>query len=183
MVDGTLYITTGEIISEVIEESSALGYIMSIVPISDWPIEHAQTNFDSLYGEPFAAYQDGFAVRLNRGDGDRWILFRCRDTVLAEDRVSRGGLWIGRYISEDGMSWVWLVDSISFYFNRHSVMSYMPTGEYSVADGKLTLTAGGNEEYVFLIRSDGLELELKSTHIEGILEQGMLFTFSEENDY
>jgi hypothetical protein len=90
-----------------------------------------------------------------------------------------GGLRIGRYYSEDGMSWVQLADSNFFQFNRHSVMSYMPNGEFFVSDEKLVLKAGENEEYVFIIKDNGSVLELASTYIEGILEQGMLFVFSE----
>jgi hypothetical protein len=90
---------------------------------------------------------------------------------------------IGRYYSEGGMAWVWLEDLSNFQFNRYSAMSYRPRGVYYTSDGKLTLKAGENEEYVFIIKNNGLELELESTHIEGILEQGMLFTFSRETGY
>ena len=176
MIDGTLYINSGEIVSEAIEESRIVGHIVSSVPITEWPTEHGQTNFDSLNGAPYAEYRDGFAVRFRRGDEDRWMLFRCRDTVLAEP--IDGELRIGTYYSEDGMSWVQLVDSSFFQFNRHSAMSYMPNGEFSVSGEKLILKAGENEEYVFLIRGGGLVLELESTYIDGILEQGMRFVFS-----
>ncbi|MCL2702947.1 MAG: M56 family metallopeptidase [Defluviitaleaceae bacterium] len=101
-----------------------------------------------------------------------------QETITASNDLTQ--LRTGRYISESGMSWVHLVDSRNFHFNRYSYYSFMPTGVYSVSDGKLTLRAGGNELYVFIIKNNGLELELESTYIEGILEQGMLFTFSRE---
>ena len=177
MIDGNLYINDGEIVSDLIEESRILGFIESSVPITEWPTEHGQTNFEPLYGEPYAAYQDGFAVRFHRGAEERWMLFRCRSAALPD--VIDGGLRIGRYYSENGESWVQLVDSSFFQFHRHIAMSYMPNGEFYISDGKLVLRAGEIEEYVFIIRDNGLVLELESTHIEGILEQGMLFVYSD----
>ena len=100
----------------------------------------------TLYGAPIAAYNDTIAVRFDRGTENRWLLFRCKDTVFAEDTDS--GLRIGRYESEDSMSWV-------------------------------QIEPGENEQYVFIIKNDGLELELASTYIEDMLEEGMLFVFSE----
>jgi len=91
-----------------------------------------------------------------------------------------GDLWIGFYYSEDGMSWVRIEENGSFKFNRHSAMSYIPSGEYSVSDEILTLKALDDEEYSFIIKNNGLELELESTYIEDILEEVMLFVFKVE---
>ena len=177
MYDDVLYISTGRIIDEVIDVSNIIGHILSIVPLSDWPAEHAQTNFEPLYGAPIAAYDDGLAVLFRRGNESRWLLFQSQDIVLAE--TIDGGLRLGRYYSEDGMSWVYLVDSNLFRFNRHMAMSYVPSGVFVVSDGRLILNPGGNEEYIFIITNEGLALELESTYIEGVLERGEIFVYSD----
>ena len=82
------------------------------------------------------------------------------------------------------MSWVRLDEGSRFEFNLNSAMSYVPNGIYSVADGKLTLKASNEvDEYIFIIQNNGLALELESTYIEGILEQGLFYVFSDDSDY
>jgi len=179
MLDGVLYVRTGETDYDTFDESEILGYISSQIPLTAWPSENFQTNFESLNGEPYAAFDGGYAVRFHRGDGHKWMLFNKLEDVLAKE--TNGGLRLGFYYSEDGLSWVRLEEGRSFSFNRYIALSYLPNGEYSVADGVLTLEAGNDEKYSFIIKNDGLELELKHTYIEGLLEEGMRFKYSGEN--
>jgi len=51
--------------------------------MSEWPTENGQTNMPHLVGSPYAAYEDGFIVRW--GDDTLWMLFRSRDTIVAEE--------------------------------------------------------------------------------------------------
>jgi len=80
----------------------------------------------------------------------------------------------GRYETENGFSWVLLEEDGTFSFTRHMAMSYLPTGEYSVKNGKLILRAGADEEYVFSIAKDGLSFE-SGTSAGDILPKGTLF--------
>ena len=106
------------------------------------------------------------------------------NTTLPQNDERDGEPSIGIYISDNGMSWVRLDEGSRFEFNLNSAMSYVPSGIYSVADGKLTLKASNEvDEYIFIIQNNGLALELESTYIEGILEQGLFYVFSDESDY
>ena len=64
-----------------------------------------------------------------------------------------------------------------------SVFSYRPNGIFSVADGKLILNGISGEEYVFVIKDNGLLLEFESTNMDGGLSNGYLYVFSEDIGY
>ena len=106
-------------------------------------------------------------------------------TIIAENTVQPQGdkrddeLRIGRYITDDGASYVQLDEGSSFVFNLSSVFSYQPNGIFSVADGKLILAGGSGEEYVFVIKKNGLLLEFESTNMSGGVSHGNLYAFSD----
>jgi len=111
------------------------------------------------------------------------------NTIITENTVQPQGderdneLRIGRYIADDGASYVQLDEESSFVFNLSSVFSYQPNGIFSVADGKLILKGISGEEYVFVIKNNGLLLEFESSNMDGGLFHGNLYVFSEDIGY
>ena len=70
MVNGTLYRTTGTQLPVEPDDSAIVGYVSSVVPLSQWPETEGQANF----GEPDAPYaliEDSLIVLM---DGE-WTLF------------------------------------------------------------------------------------------------------------
>jgi len=84
MLDSILYISTGRVIAIDIDESEVFGRVESSVSMSEWPVENGQTNMPHLVDSPYAAFDDGFIVQW---EDHGWMLFRSRDTVIAEERV------------------------------------------------------------------------------------------------
>jgi len=104
------------------------------------------------------------------------------NTVLPQGDERDDELRIGRYITDDGASYVQLDEGNSFVFNLSSVFSYQPNGIFSVADGKLTLEGGSGEEYVFVIKDNGLLLEFESSNMDGGLFHGNLYVFFDNQE-
>lgn len=74
MYDGDIYCTTGKQMPGEVAEDAIIGRIASTVPLSQWPEEEGQANFDGL-DSPYAVTSDGFVVLLN----NEWTLFEMRE--------------------------------------------------------------------------------------------------------
>jgi len=77
MLNDIIYINSGINISDEIEESKIIGYITSVVPLTEWPAKNGETNFAQLKDAPYAEYEDGIVVWWGYDVG--WRLFRPRD--------------------------------------------------------------------------------------------------------
>lgn len=62
----------------------------------------------------------------------------------------------GVYVTDDGMSYVYLYGDNKFSFNRHITTSHLPTGIYSVVNGRLILNGEGDEAFIFEIKDEYL---------------------------
>ncbi len=72
MVNGTLYRTTGTQLPVEPDDSAILGYVSSVVPLSQWPETEGQANFGGP-DAPYALTEDGLIVLT---DGE-WTLFEA----------------------------------------------------------------------------------------------------------
>ena len=80
MIDGTMYYLNGESPFDIeVNENDYSGRILSVVPLSEQPIENNQANFGTE-GEPYIKYENGFAVKW----GDKWSLFVTEDILISE---------------------------------------------------------------------------------------------------
>lgn len=86
---------------------------------------------------------------------------------------------LGKYVLEDAeviaMAWLVLSEENQFVFNRNMLTSYWPSGNYTVEDGMLILTANEDEVYTFKIEGDTLIFE-SGKYAEGLLKIGSRFT-------
>lgn len=88
----------------------------------------------------------------------------------------------GKYISEDGLSWVEIKDDNQYSFNRHIGTSYVPTGNYMIEDDKLVLY-DDEEKRLFDFTFDGNKLIFKSGELaEGLIEKDTAFTYGDEKE-
>jgi len=82
MIDGTLYLMSQNRRPVIeVSENEFLGTIISSVPLSEWPSENGQANFDAE-GAPYAEYGNGFVVLWN----GEWTLF-----LTAQERLLENG--------------------------------------------------------------------------------------------
>ena len=70
MYEGALYRTTGKQIPAEVDESAIVGYINSVVPLSQFPSDEGEANFGQV-GDPYAITRDGLLVIVN----NEWTLF------------------------------------------------------------------------------------------------------------
>lgn len=70
MYEGNLYRTTGKQIPAEVDESAIVGYIDSVVPLSQLPSNEGEANFGQV-GDPYAITRDGLLVIVN----NEWTLF------------------------------------------------------------------------------------------------------------
>ena len=70
MYKNNLYRTTGKQIPAEIDESAIVGYINSVVPLSQFPSNEGEANFGEV-GDPYALTADGLLVLLN----NEWTIF------------------------------------------------------------------------------------------------------------
>ena len=70
MHENNLYKTTGKQIPAEIDESAIVGYISSVVPLSQFPSNEGEANFGEV-GDPYALTADGLLVLLN----NEWTIF------------------------------------------------------------------------------------------------------------
>ena len=70
MYKNNLYRTTGKQIPAEIDESAIVGYINSVVPLSQFPSNEGEANFGEV-GNPYALTADGLLVLLN----NEWTIF------------------------------------------------------------------------------------------------------------
>lgn len=96
------------------------------------------------------------------------LLARCGDTELKH----------GVYVTDDGLASVTLSGDNEFAFVRHHASSYVPTGNYSIKNGKLILHVSDNEEYVFNIKSGQIVFE-SGFLAETLITKGTVFKLSE----
>ena len=68
--EGNLYRTTGKQIPATVDESAIVGYISSVVPLSQLPSNEGEANFGED-GDPYAITSDGLLVIM----GHEWVLF------------------------------------------------------------------------------------------------------------
>jgi beta-lactamase regulating signal transducer with metallopeptidase domain len=71
MVNGILYLDTGEQVPVGIDDSAIIGEISSLVDQSEKPTEEGQSNFGSL-GSKYAYYEENIVVLIN----NKWVLFK-----------------------------------------------------------------------------------------------------------
>lgn len=80
-VDGTVYILTDRKLAGEVDGSAILGYVNSLVPLSEWPTKNGQANFDQ-YGVPYAVVSEGLVVLYS----NEWTLFE--PTVTLEGDIT-----------------------------------------------------------------------------------------------
>ena len=83
--EGNLYRTTGKQIPAEVDDSAIVGYISSVVPLSQLPSNEGEANFGEV-GDPYAITSDGLLVIMGR----EWILFE-----LAESQYDKSGSNLG----------------------------------------------------------------------------------------
>ncbi len=74
MYNGEIYCSTGRQLAGEVAPEAIVGEITSTVPLSQWPTEEGQANFDGL-GHPYAVTSDGLLVTVD----NEWTLFELRD--------------------------------------------------------------------------------------------------------
>lgn len=74
LVEDTLYLDTGKVMSVEIDPSAIVGEITSFVDQSEKPTENGQSNFGGV-GASYAYFEDGLAVLLNK----EWCFFEKED--------------------------------------------------------------------------------------------------------
>ena len=74
---GKLYRTTGKQIPATVDESAIVGYISSVVPLSQLPSNEGEANFGED-GDPYAITSDGLLVIM----GHEWVLFELYEDTL-----------------------------------------------------------------------------------------------------
>ena len=68
--EGNLYRTTGKQIPAEVDDSAIVGYISSVVPLSQLPSNEGEANFGET-GDPYAMTSDGLLFIM----GHEWVLF------------------------------------------------------------------------------------------------------------
>ena len=74
MLDNVIYYDTGTIVSIDVSEDEYIGFITSVISITEMPYENGQTNISfmpSLEGAPLVKYENGIALRKDIG----WVYF------------------------------------------------------------------------------------------------------------
>ena len=74
MYNGEIYCSTGKQMPGEVAEDAIIGEITSTVPLSQWPEEDGQANFDIL-GAAYANTSDGIVVFID----NEWTLFEKRE--------------------------------------------------------------------------------------------------------
>lgn len=93
--------------------------------------------------------------------------------------TKQGKLKLGKYITEDRLSWVILKENNEFEFNRHIATSYLPIGNYTIDKDKLVLHVNEKEEYIFIIKGEKLIFQ-EGVLTESIVEKGTVFEYNSE---
>ena len=128
-VNDELYVLYMEPLSFVApDESEIIGYITSVVPISEWPTVDGQANFGEV-GTPYAATQDGLLVLF----GNEWRLFQAEEFGDPD----------AEYTQTD-VSYYYLVNDAPVYPFEHFLWESRPNLE---ADGMGFETILADEEY------------------------------------
>ncbi|MBQ6236138.1 MAG: right-handed parallel beta-helix repeat-containing protein [Clostridia bacterium] len=146
-VNGEMYVITEfETVAEP-DESEIIGYITSVVPISEWPTEDGQANFCEV-GTPYAVTQDGLFVLYD----NEWRLFEAEE--FGDPDAEFCTFFDGCLHYAPFVNWVWsdhddglAADGMTFLWKMEEVKDKIPT---IYNPGMLTVTAG-----------DGVNLEPK----------------------
>jgi len=89
------------------------------------------------------------------------------------------GSEISRYITDDGLSWVSLLDNGRFCVEGRPVVSYRPEGSYGIYGGKLYLNISDDQQFVF--QFDGRSLVFESGEwLENWVPKGSVFSLAED---
>lgn len=75
--EGNLYRTTGKQIPSEVDDSAIVGYISSVVPLSQLPSNEGEANFGKV-GAPYAITSDGLLVIM----GHEWVVFELYEDSL-----------------------------------------------------------------------------------------------------
>ena len=75
--EGNLYRTTGKQIPATVDESAIVGYISSVVPLSQLPANEGEANFGEV-GDPYAITSDGLLVIMDH----EWVLFELSEDAM-----------------------------------------------------------------------------------------------------
>ena len=89
-------------------------------------------------------------------------------------------LKLGKYQTEDKMSYIVLSENNEFVFARHVDTSYLPSGTYLIENKQLILTDMSGETYVFEINNGELIFQ-SGKMAEGIVDIGTVYKLSEES--
>ena len=76
MYNDEIYCTTGKQMPGEVAEDTIIGEITSTVPLSQWPEEDGQANFDIL-GAAYATTSDGLVVLID----NEWTLFEKKKSA------------------------------------------------------------------------------------------------------
>ena len=74
LYNGEIYRSTGKQVPAEVDESAIIGTVTSTVPLSQWPTEEGQANFEIL-DAPYAMTADGLLVLVEH----EWTLFEPLD--------------------------------------------------------------------------------------------------------
>ncbi|MFP4457856.1 MAG: hypothetical protein ACLFPS_09380 [Clostridia bacterium] len=84
----------------------------------------------------------------------------------------------GKYVSEDGLSFVIIEENDNIIFQRSAGTSYRPYGKYQLKGNRLTLEVNDDLKYEFEVKNDTL-IFVSSSLREGFLKPGTKYILSE----
>ncbi len=84
----------------------------------------------------------------------------------------------GKYLSEDGLSFISIEENDNIIFQRSVGTSYRPSGKYQLKGKKLTLEVNDDLKYEFEVKNDTLVF-ISSGLREGFLKPGTKYVLSE----
>jgi len=99
------------------------------------------------------------------------ILLSCGNEITLQN---------GKYITEDGFTWIILHDDYKFEFQRSLATSYCPEGRYSIKNNKLTLYVSDDEIYTFIVKNSHIVFKSGIPFGMAIIEEGTVLQFSAE---
>ena len=94
---GNLYRTTGKKIPASVDETAIVGYISSVVPLSQLPSNEGEANFGEV-GDPYALTSDGLIVSVD----NQWTIFEFVARIETENEISTVSAEILYYKNKDG---------------------------------------------------------------------------------
>lgn len=108
----------------------------------------------------------------------RWSMILLLTLIVISSASSiEKELILGKYIVESEpmyIAQVHLLEDDKFILNGPAHISFAPSGEYELKEGKLYLKASDDEEYIFLVEDDKLIFE-SGTWLGNWIEKGTEF--------